>query len=127
MTPENIPAWATPEEILAWATVALCVTTLLLFLANSAMVLYVRYQAGQIKHGFRIQIHQSQAEFLLQVADRWTKVLEIRYDIRNTPEKYQLETLKLKYDQDPIKFLAGEEWKRLRAICNFYEFISTLI
>jgi hypothetical protein len=65
--------------------------------------------------------HYGRTQLLLNVTDRWTAVLPVRYRVRQKT-----------YDNvqsygSVDKFLASEDWQLARQVCNFYEFVGLLV
>ena len=72
----------------------------------------------------RLRDQQGKTTVLLEVADRWTDILQVRYRVRANIENYRNPQERYR---DIREFMASEDWQHLRVLCNFYEFLGMLV
>jgi hypothetical protein len=82
-------------------------------------------QAFVAAESHKVTDRNSRAQILLEIADRWTEVLKVRYEIRKDLDRYK--KLRETYAALSVReFTATDEWRNLRVLCNFYEFIGLI-
>jgi hypothetical protein len=82
-------------------------------------------QAQQLDH----QRRTFQVRMLLRLSEEWNRVLSLRYELFDELKSANLTTqsdVESKYTDWKL-FLNSNEWKKIREVINFYEFLGILL
>jgi hypothetical protein len=86
---------------------------------------YADAQVKQLDH----QRRTLQGRMLLRISEEWNRVLPLRYELF---DELKIANLKSRADverkfSDWKAFLNSDEWKKIREVINFYEFLGILL
>jgi hypothetical protein len=90
-----------------------------------AAILFSSFQTRIAIKGAQRGDKSFRADIFMKIADKWSAIYETRNTVLNA-EPTTLEQLEAKYT-NYRPFLASAEWKGIREVCNFFEFLGVVL
>jgi hypothetical protein len=107
---------------IAVTDLASVISTLFAAIATLFSFLQIQKNTIQMKH----QQQAERARVFMEITDRWSKIYPIRNHALAAPVVSKEDLLK-NYGRDYKAYLDSQEWKDLRGVCNFFEFLGVVL
>ena len=98
-----------------WASVAGIISALAIVSAAVFAFFQIKWAASS-----------DRARIFMKIADRWSDIYDARNHVLAEPVLTK-DAIFERHGRDYKKFLASDEWKAIRPVCNFFEFLGVIL
>lgn len=118
------------EYVVGWSNIISAIVAIASLLIAAAGIFFVWVQLRQIKYQGLKDEKANHAALMLDLAKRWSEVLEARYKVMQklrSPDAFNVDIAK-DFHNDCSRLMDSDFWKdELRKVLNFYEFLGLMI